>query len=309
MTMLGVEGGFKVIYIAVNYVLYLINVAEILLLEAIMLTPKNGSVAKAVLRQQLILLPVITVKFFLTPDLFGYNMLLVCISIAINIMTLHAFFKERLQADVFALCIAVIGMAVFYRLACSIVIKDITSAGNDKIEKVIAYIVCAVAFVVYGVIVNTVFDFIRNRYRIGFVHICIILFLVCIMLYYIAVASYMLQSFYGSAGETKWLHIIACASGFFMIFYFIAICGLFRKKEERSQLKHLQELSLAWENEKENYEVMLMQIERMEKIRHDFYGQLAAARHIMTLDRVRGIAMIEELRGNLAQKKTGEKTQ
>lgn len=81
--------------------------------------------------------------------------------------------------------------------------------------------------------------------------------------------------------------------------FLIILCMILKKCEEQRELRRCKELELIREKEQETYDMLIIRNEAMEKIRHDFYGQLAVARHIISQDRKLGIEMIKELKVKL----------
>jgi len=128
--------------------------------------------------------------------------------------------------------------------------------------------------------------------------------------------------------ENQWFYVLAGAITMNIIFLIDSVCRYFKNMEDismpdatpfttfmaeclivvyimyrlciqKEKQDRLAELSALKKHEEENYDRLCRRTEQMAKLRHDFKGQLFAARHIASVDYDEGVKMMEELRAQM----------
>lgn len=97
---------------------------------------------------------------------------------------------------------------------------------------------------------------------------------------------------YKSSGYTV---VIAIITAGMLIFITVAVVLAYMKNAELELKSRLTRLETARSLEEESYRRTLERIEAMAKLRHDFYGQLQAARYLLEADPEEGRKMLEDM--------------
>ena len=97
---------------------------------------------------------------------------------------------------------------------------------------------------------------------------------------------------YKSSGYTV---VIALITAGMLIFITAAVVLAYMKNAELELKSRLTRLETARSLEEESYHRTLERIEAMAKLRHDFYGQLQAARYLLEADPEEGRKMLEDM--------------
>ena len=97
---------------------------------------------------------------------------------------------------------------------------------------------------------------------------------------------------YKSSGYTV---VIALITAGMLIFITAAVVLAYMKNAELELKSRLTRLETARSLEEESYRRTLERIEAMAKLRHDFYGQLQAARYLLEADPEEGRKMLEDM--------------
>jgi len=149
-------------------------------------------------------------------------------------------------------------------------------------------------------IASSVFFFVLKRLKLkdwpesrGFT-----IFAACVILNVLALTD-MAQGFIMKTSRQPLLDAIPNTT--FMIECLTVIYIIYRLCIQKEKQDRLAELSALKKHEEENYDRLCRRTEQMAKLRHDFKGQLFAARHIASVDYDEGVKMMEELRTQMQE--------
>lgn len=94
-------------------------------------------------------------------------------------------------------------------------------------------------------------------------------------------------------------------------FFCFLTCGMlpfiiYRKNMQREKLAQISRLSYIRVQERRQYKELCRRVEQMAKLRHDFYGQLEAARWVIAQENEKGMELLAEIKEELSSGETAE---
>ena len=208
-------------------------------------------------------------------------------------MLLCILFKENIVSCVLIHCCITI-LTVLGSLLWEI--TPYADSQNWELGTIIGYIITTpILFAEFALLIWAK-QFIKNRQYKENNSIMTILVMI-ISIYYI-MFIYMIER--RNVGMEYAYKLFAVIFEFMLSTVFIIILFMiFKKGEEQQQLERYKELEHQHTEAKHHYEMLLKRTEKMEKVRHDFYGQLTTARYIISQDKEKGMQMLAELQERL----------
>lgn len=92
---------------------------------------------------------------------------------------------------------------------------------------------------------------------------------------------------------------------FFLIFSLWTFFNIiYRKNIQNDKLFRLPRLAYARKQRQKEYKELCRRVEQMEKLRHDFYGQLEAARWVIAQENEKGMELLAEIKEELSSSET-----
>ena len=275
----------------VNYMLYeFINIVTFVTCTYL-LTPKSSRV-KTVLILTLTALPLSIIKFCI-PLFSNQDVGVAFLNNAIIIVVLYIVCIENIFTCAFVyfgvIIVSVLGIFVWE-------ITPYATAQNWELGTTIGYIISApVIFIEFAVLIWGK-RFINNK-NLKLNSLKMSMLIVMISAYYILFV-YMMER--GVAiMKFDYSKIAMTFEVVGSVLFIILLFLIFKKGEEQQQLERYKELEHQHAEAKHHYEMLLKRTEKMEKVRHDFYGQLTTARYIISQDKEKGMQMLAELKERL----------
>lgn len=271
----------------INYLLYSLNNLALIIASTYLLTPKYSRI-KVVIIWVIVESIGGTLKFF-TPLYSNEDMIWGYINTITYLCCAYIMCKEGIIA-----CIITFGSLDMINVLSSIIwmMSPYTDSTNWEIGTTIAYLICLpVSILGFFLIIWEKKILIDKSYNYMSKSMALLLFIV--VLYY-TIYTYLPMKFIGSMNMIMRCCLISLEFGGLLI-YTVIMYMIFKKGEAQAHLKHYELLQLKRNIEEDSYEQLLKRIDTMEKIRHDFYGQLSTARYIISQDSEKGMKMIEEL--------------
>lgn len=272
---------------AINYILYTIGGLMVFGYEIKTLTPKAS--AGTILSLWMIVIICGTIKFFM-PVYGGWDFLLAIINNMIALLTFKIFYPDK-----YFKCLFVHAMYVSANILNSMIWMYLPDgdAANNEIGTTIGYLCTIPILYVQMEIISGLFRRMQKK-KIG-LEWNIALLTMAFAAYTLALSALLQMSSvfaYKSSGYTV---VIALITAGMLIFITAAVVLAYMKNAELELKSHLTRLETARSLEEESYRRTLERIEAMAKLRHDFYGQLQAARYLLEADPEEGRKMLEDM--------------
>ena len=273
----------------INYIFYNVGSLACPVFESTVLKSKYGVVKNILIYAAMFFVPTM-IKFNLPVYGDGQN----AISLLINVMYviyLKACYDEKLGK-----CIFVHAMFVTVSVLSSLVWSFMPNplSTNYEIDTTIGYL-CAtpLVFSLYFILTRVINIMQKKNIRMAY-SVAVLAFAFST---YSVFASYMSVAvglyIYKSPAYIIPLGIMLI---FMLVTMSIAFALAYIKSNELELKSHLTRLETARSLEEESYRRTLERIEAMAKLRHDFYGQLQAARYLLEASPEEGRKMLEDMR-------------
>ncbi len=275
----------------INYLLYCVNNLFSVIAGIYLLTPKCSRLKAIVISYACVNVGG-TIKFFM-PLGTRYDMAFACINIVTWIVVTYLLCEDNMFS-----CLLYFGCVNMICVLSMLMwlVTPYAEASNWEIGTTIGYLISTpVAIAGFFIIIwgkEKLFK--RKDFEISG---RTAIFVLLIGVYY-AMFSYIPMMFEANVNTDR-EHVVFIMDVVGIFVYVIILYMILKKSEEIRYYKRSKELELARVKEQEIYDGLIGRMEHMEKIRHDFYGQLAVARHIVNQDREKGLQMIEELEWQL----------
>ena len=117
-----------------------------------------------------------------------------------------------------------------------------------------------------------------------------------VAVYMLALLALLQMSALFAYKSTDYTIVVAIITAGMLIFITVAVVLAYMKNAELELKSRLTRLETARSLEEESYRRTLERIEAMAKLRHDFYGQLQAARYLLEASPEEGRKMLEDMR-------------
>ena len=277
------------VILVINFILYTIVSVSELIYEIKTLTPKypvNKIIAFS------ILFVIISGMIKFSMPMYGGGVYF--IALASNLITIATF--KIFYSDTLGRCLFVHSIYV-----CSDILNGMIwmylpngDASNYEIGTTLGYLCTIPILYIQLEVISGLFRRMQKK-KVGLEGSMALLTMI-VAVYMLALLALLQMSALFAYKSTDYTIVVAIITAGMLIFITVAVVLAYMKNAELELKSHLTRLETARSLEEESYRRTLERIEAMAKLRHDFYGQLQAARYLLEASPEEGRKMLEDMR-------------